>query len=106
MTPMLIAIDFDDTYTRDPVFFDLMIQELKSRGHAAICVTARMEKDGGDVTASNLANLCERIIFTGGKPKRQFTAEAGYYPSIWVDDMPETIGDHILFNFDHDPRWP
>ena len=40
---MLIALDFDETYTRDPEFWDIVIANATQRGHAVICATMRKD---------------------------------------------------------------
>lgn len=84
---MLIALDYDDTYTRDPEFWDDFIVSLKKRGHSIICVTMRYEQDGSDVQKA-LGDKVERIIFTGRKAKYDYVVKYGYMPSVWIDDMP------------------
>lgn len=62
---MRIAIDYDNTYTRDPEFWDQMIDYGNSRGHEFICVTMRSEKEG-------VLNIPCRVIFTNRNQKRPF----------------------------------
>ncbi|MCR4284924.1 MAG: hypothetical protein NUV97_02670 [archaeon] len=88
---MLLALDYDETYTRDPIFWDLVIELAKTRGHVFICATMRHEHEGQEVIQA-LQHKIEKIIFTGRKAKFDFVNQAGYYPSIWIDDMP-----HFLF---------
>ena len=88
---MLLALDYDETYTRDPIFWDMVIELAKKRGHTFICATMRHEHEGQEII-QDLQHKVEKIIFTGRKAKFAFVNEAGYYPSIWIDDMP-----HFLF---------
>lgn len=87
---MMLAIDYDETYTEDPKFWDLVIELAKSRGHYAICVTMRHEREGAEVIEA-LGDKVEKILFTGRKAKHKFVQEAGYYPSVWIDDAPHWI---------------
>ena len=87
---MMLAIDYDETYTEDPEFWDYMIYFAKSRGHSVICATMRYESEGEEVMAA-LGEKVERIIFTGRKAKHKFVQEAGYYPSVWIDDSPHWL---------------
>jgi len=87
---MLLALDYDDTYTRDPVFWDLMIALAKSRGHSVICATMRYPHEGAEVRAA-LGDKVEDIVFTGRKAKHDAVYDAGYMPSVWIDDNPQFV---------------
>lgn len=89
---MLLALDYDETYTRDPDFWDQMIRLAKSRGHSVICVTMRSDDswEANDVI-HDLQDKVEAIIFTNRKAKRSFVSQMGYYPSVWIDDSPNLI---------------
>jgi leucyl aminopeptidase len=87
---MLLALDYDETYTRDPEFWDMMIELAKNRGHSIICATMRYEREGADVEAA-LASKVEKIIYTGRKAKHGAVYAAGYMPSVWIDDSPHWI---------------
>lgn len=90
---MLLALDYDDTYTRDPEFWNQVIALAVARGHSVICVTARdgdCEIDRGEVER-DLAHQVEAILFTAGKAKWPVAYDAGFMPSVWIDDQPNWI---------------
>lgn len=87
---MLIAIDFDETFTLDPDFWSAVLLLAKQRGHSAICATMRFEHEGDEVKTA-MRGLVENIIFTGRKAKVNAVEEAGYYPSVWIDDSPHWL---------------
>lgn len=83
--PLLIAIDYDGTYTADPEGWNVVIMMLKARGHSVICCThrnydERIERDIGCI-----------IYYTERKAKRPFLAKLGIRPHIWIDDNPHWI---------------
>lgn len=86
---MMIALDFDDTYTLDLDFWNAMIGLASMNNHSVIVATMRLE--GDEEVESALAGRVEKIVYCSGRQKRQTVAEAGYYPSVWIDDMPEWI---------------
>lgn len=92
---MMLAIDYDETYTEDPEFWDLVIALAVARGHSVICATMRHEHEGDEIR-KYLGHKVERIIFTGRKAKHQFVQEAGYYPSVWIDDSPHWLFQDAL----------
>ena len=87
---LLFCLDYDETYTVDPVLFKAFIQLLQSRGHRVIVATMRYEDEGQPIV-DDLGDIVETIIFTGRKAKVKFIHEAGYYPSIYIDDSPEWL---------------
>lgn len=87
---MLIAIDYDDTYTADPELWKPFLLHAKARGHSVICVTSRCESDREEVDR-DLGKICADIVFTAGEQKRPFAHRRGYDPKVWIDDMPEAI---------------
>jgi hydroxymethylpyrimidine pyrophosphatase-like HAD family hydrolase len=86
---MNIALDFDDTYTRDPKFWDEFILIAKERGHDVRIVTFRMRRMT-DPALDYLATIIP-VIFTEYTKKRKFTNSIGWMVDIWIDDSPEFI---------------
>lgn len=88
---MLIAIDFDETLTRDVVLWIAFIDVAKVRGHRCICVSARrdthenidiiddwMEKNGLDIP----------VYLTSLGSKVDHMERLGIKVDIWIDDDP------------------
>ncbi len=84
---MLISLDYDDTYTRDPEIWDRFIENCHKHGHTVFCVTMRYESEGDDVKR-DLDHLVKKIIFTGRKAKQKFMFDLGYNVHVWIDDNP------------------
>jgi len=84
-----IALDFDDTYTRDPALWDQFIQNAKERGHDVRVVTFR-KKSMTDPALDWLGSTIP-VIFTEYTQKRKFTNDMGWMVDIWIDDSPEFI---------------
>jgi hypothetical protein len=85
---MKIGLDFDKTYTADPILWGAFVRIAKKLGHEVVIVTFRMEERKGgnhDVTTAAFA-LGINAIFANGEPK------ASVYPAdIWIDDFPALI---------------
>lgn len=81
---MLIALDYDLTYTADPEFWELVVRVGLSRGHRFICVTGRRDSDP-------VPPLPMPVVYAGDVLKSRAAARAGYVPDVWIDDMPGTI---------------
>jgi hypothetical protein len=84
-----IALDFDDTYTRDPAFWDQFIENAKDRGHDIRIVTFR--KRTMTDPALDYLGATIPVIFTEYTQKRKFTNNMGWMVDIWIDDSPEFI---------------
>jgi len=87
-----IALDFDETYTRDPDMWNVFIADAKGRGHDVRIVTFRhyyMTDPALDYLASSIP-----VIFTGYQQKRTYCKNFGWLPDIWIDDSPEFIVEH------------
>ena len=91
---MKIALDYDDTYTRDPLMWNWFVQEALSRGHTVYCVTARSDRQLDEVEQT-LGLVLEpgHIIACGHEPKRRFTQDMDIMIDVWIDDSPEFIVD-------------
>lgn len=87
---MIIAIDYDETYTRDPEMWDAVINLFLRRGCEVICATSRRD------TAENYREI-ERelrpipIVFCSYKAKAGEVRKAGHCVDIWIDDNPFSI---------------
>lgn len=93
---MIIAIDYDETYTKDPILWDAFIKNAISRGHTVYCVTARGEKYGGDEVKQDLGNLVHGCYFTDGKQKEKFMLQNNIFVHVWIDDCPLSIVDKSM----------
>jgi len=96
---MNIALDFDDTYTRDPAMWDLFIFDAKNRGHDVRVVTFR-RKAMTDPALDWLGSVIP-VIFTEGEQKRKFTNNMGWMVDVWIDDSPEFIVNIPLIGADN-----
>jgi hypothetical protein len=90
---MIISIDFDKTYTADPVLWNTFARAAQQRGFRVICVTARHPADIDEVINSLGVVIGRENCFpTNLEPKRQFMMQNhGIHVDIWIDDMPEMI---------------
>lgn len=86
---MNISLDYDETYTRDPIAWDEFIFLMKSRGHTVYCVTLRSSDLHESLEVmSDLNGKVDGIFFTNRTAKRSFMANQGLWIDVWIDDMP------------------
>ena len=89
---MLIALDYDGTYTADPELWDQFISNARMRGHKVYCVTMRYADKESKEVEENLGNKVDKIVYTNRKAKKvAFRMKCGCNPDIWIDDTPEWL---------------
>lgn len=97
---MIIALDYDGTFTALPAEIVAFVQLLKDQGHRVICCTMRTPEEAEDM---HPALTCMVEVFaTSRRAKMDFLKEQGIQPHIWIDDNPMWIymdaGDRPLIN--------
>ncbi len=91
---MNLALDYDDTYTRDPVVWNQVIQQFHSAGHKVYLVTLR---DGDNYKEVKQVAVALRGVpvygyyFTNGKAKKTYMYSKGIRIDVWIDDSPQFI---------------
>ena len=88
---MIIAIDYDNTYTADPVTFEKVIALFQAAGHTVVCVTGRSDDGVMDVPVSNSIGKLVSVVFAGMEWKAVAARKQGYNVSVWIDDIPGMI---------------
>lgn len=84
-----IALDYDDTYTADPILWENFIKHAHHRGHRIYIVTLRGDHQtyGGNFEELSVF-FGVSTIFCNGRPKQEVTKELGISIDIWIDDNP------------------
>lgn len=87
---MRIALDYDGTYTADPVLWDRFITDAKSRGHKITVVTCRRdtEENRQEVVVPGCL-----VLFTNLAAKKWAVEQRGLTIDVWVDDDPNCIAN-------------
>ena len=91
---MNISIDFDDTYTRDPIFWDRFIYTAWEFKYDVYCVTAREPLPKfKDEVYNSIGKLIgkDNCYFTDGNAKEKFMVDQGIWIDVWIDDSPKFI---------------
>ena len=89
---MNIALDFDDTFTRDPEFWLKIVLLCRQSGHQIYCVTAR-DQNGSQEVYDELGQFIgkENCFFTNMQGKRSYMFRQGIIIDVWIDDNPGMI---------------
>lgn len=73
---MLIALDYDKTYTADPALWNDFVRSAQARGHAVKIVTMRTPSEMID-------GVPVEVVYTSRKAKSAVVSA-----DIWIDDSP------------------
>lgn len=92
---MKIALDFDDTYTKDPELWTRLAADAIRDGHEVTIVTSRCgdDLDNVDIHTSDIVSALEvPVLYCHQKPKR-YLCQTAYNKDfdIWIDDMLESV---------------
>lgn len=87
---MIIALDYDGTYTADPDIWLSFIEKAKSKGHQIFLVTMRYPYENEEVDRQ-LKGKVDRIIYTSRKGKMRHVKFLGIHVDVWIDDRPDFI---------------
>lgn len=87
---MILALDYDDTYTRDPQMWNDIIGIMQHNGHTVYCVTMRAPAEGRAVREA-LESRVDGIFFTERRAKRDFMSARGINVDVWIDDSPAWV---------------
>jgi hypothetical protein len=95
---MIIALDYDDTYTADVEFWQQYITLARDHGHRVLCVTSRDPSPGNKATVlpcdSNGFGI--PVYFTNQCAKRWYMETVWKTEvDVWIDDLPERIGNGV-----------
>ena len=82
---MLIALDYDKTYTADSALWDSFISQAHSCGHEVVIVTMR------NADTELVVDAPVPVIYTNRKAKQSFVIA-----DIWIDDSPHWVFQDAL----------
>lgn len=83
---MLIAMDYDMTYTADPKAWNEVVRVMTVLGHSFVCVTGRDQPP-----SISEPHIPMPIVCAGDELKSVAALRAGYAVDVWIDDCPGTI---------------
>lgn len=81
---MNIALDWDQTYTRDPAAWQAFIILFRSHGHRIWIVTARSER----TPVGPIPSHVEGVIYCDMEAKKSVTDRHDIEIHVWIDDEP------------------
>lgn len=88
---MIIALDYDKTYTADIRLFKDFIDLAIDSGHSVICLTMRYPTEPINDMPKGI-----KIYYTSRKAKKKWADENGIVVDIWIDDKPAWLFEDAL----------
>lgn len=88
--PLIVSIDFDETFSTNQIAWLKVINVLKSSGFKVICCTSRYYSESPE-ELDILKNNDVKCYFTCGEPKEEYLLKKGVKVNIWIDDNPSAI---------------
>lgn len=86
---MILALDYDGTYTKDPAMWLSAIQVFRAAGHEVFCCTMRTPEEVLSMDPA-LRSLV-MVVPTSREAKGPFVKALGIPVDIWIDDSPMLI---------------
>lgn len=83
-----IALDWDGTFTADPILWVSFISQARRNGHQVYIVTMRHPDEAVRLPSDTQV---DGIYYTGRQAKLRFVEERGLKIDIWIDDRPDFI---------------
>lgn len=94
---MNIALDYDGTFTEDPVLWLRFILDAQSSGHDIRVVTMRFPSEAGPAMFDpRLKALGVQVICTCRLAKRDACMAQGWTPHVWIDDNPRAVQEDAM----------
>jgi hypothetical protein len=95
--PIVVALDFDETYTAAPHVWQAFVQLALTNNMRVTIVTARHASGNNSDVEHAATKMNIPVIYTGGRQKKHvFDAD------IWIDDAPESIANFNSLVTAHD----
>ena len=87
---LCIALDYHNTYSADPKFWDTFIYMCWMRKFEVYCITHHTGEKQNEKLMDSIGKILDsdHIIFTMGKAKMDFVKKLGIEIDIWIDNNP------------------
>lgn len=87
----VIALDYDGTFTSNPLLWSILAFEAKKFGEKVICVSARTDTIENRLLLQQSLPASVDIYLTSHNPKKEWMERRGIKVDIWIEDTPKAI---------------
>jgi len=104
---MHLGLDYDDTYTKAPAFWDSLIHLARAAGHRVSLVTYRDDRYDWTDMMTHLRDVVGiQIHCTRGVAKAHWMTHIAEDPvDVWIDDRPASITSNSVLNVEQLAIW-
>jgi len=87
---LCVALDYHNTYSADPKFWDTFIYMCWMRKFEVYCITHHTGEKQNEKLMDSIGKVLDKdhIIFTMGKAKMDYVKSIGLDIDIWIDNNP------------------
>ena len=87
---LCVALDYHNTYSADPKFWDTFIYMCWMRKWDVYCITHHTGEKQNEKLMDSIGKILptDKIIFTMGKAKLDYVKSLGIEIDIWIDNNP------------------
>lgn len=90
--PMIIALDYDQTFTRDPKMWGVFLELAYAMGHEVFIVTMRESASSVESIEEKVADCTHSgVLYTNRRAKIDDLRDRRIEVDIWIDDNPSWI---------------
>ena len=101
---LLIALDYDGTFTADPEMWIDVIKKMQARGHEVVIATMRTPEELDEIDP-RLIDSHVRIVPTSRRAKVPYLSAFELVPDIWIDDQPLYLYTNCAERLPADPEF-
>ena len=90
---LTFALDYHNTYSADPKFWNVFIELVYLRKDKLLCVSHSTDQDEIDELYKSIGKIIgkDNVILTDGAAKKPYCDEHGIDIDVWIDNNPEHI---------------
>lgn len=89
---LTFGLDYDNTFTADPLAMQEFIRLMLSHGHKVFITTSRSP----DLVLETVPKGIDGIVYCSFMAKKDVTQERGIKIDIWIDDDPKWIEEGFI----------
>ena len=90
---LTFALDYHNTYSADPKFWNVFIELVYLRKDKLLCVSHATDHDEIDKLYKSIGKIIgqDNVVLTNGAAKKPYCDEHGINIDVWIDNNPEHI---------------
>ena len=92
MSSLVVSLDYDGTFSDNPVLWSDVVRVLALAGAKVVCISNRIDtEENRMLLRSHLPDAVETVICCGALPKANAAFDNSISVDVWIDDNPARI---------------